>query len=51
MGELIQYEQRRWEQWKRLALDSVTSPHSRGPTKRHSIILPLGIALSFALPS
>ena len=29
MGELIRYDQRRWEQWKRLALDSVTSPHSR----------------------
>jgi site-specific recombinase XerD len=29
MGDLIRYDQRRWEQWKRLALDSVTSPHSR----------------------
>ena len=29
MGELIRYDQRRWEQWKRVALDSVTSPHSR----------------------
>jgi site-specific recombinase XerD len=29
MGELIQYEQRRWEQWKRLALNSVRSPHSK----------------------
>ena len=29
MGDLIQYEQRRWEKWKCLALDSVTSPHSK----------------------
>ena len=29
MGDLIQYDQRCWEKWKRLALDSVTSPHSR----------------------
>ena len=29
MGDLIRYDRRRWEKWKRLALDSLTSPHSR----------------------
>jgi site-specific recombinase XerD len=29
MGDLIRYDQRRWEKWKCLALDSVTSPHSK----------------------
>jgi site-specific recombinase XerD len=29
MGDLIRYDQGRWDKWKCLALDSVTSPHSR----------------------
>ena len=29
MGDLIRYDQRYWEELKRVALDSVTSPHTR----------------------